>query len=176
MNSRLEIDSVQLNFGLKQILSDVYLKCEQGEITGLLGSNGSGKTCLMNIIYGTLKPYYFSLRIDGKHQSAIFKKNNLVTYLPQFNFIPKKLTVKSLFAQLHLSFTEFTQHFSEFEYTEQLQLSTLSGGERRLVEVYGLIKSKSKFTLLDEPFLTSCPPMLRKSANYYKKKRQTKVF
>ncbi len=54
MNHKLEVDGVQLSFGLNQILSDVYFKCDTGKITGLLGRNGAGKTCLMNIIYGSL--------------------------------------------------------------------------------------------------------------------------
>jgi ATPase subunit of ABC transporter with duplicated ATPase domains len=50
MKHILEADSVQLQFGERKILSDVYLKCETGKITGLLGRNGEGKSCLMRII------------------------------------------------------------------------------------------------------------------------------
>ena len=54
MNHTLEVDSIQLAFNNRRILSDIYLKCETGKITGLLGRNGQGKSCLMKIIYGTL--------------------------------------------------------------------------------------------------------------------------
>ena len=48
----LEIDSIIKNFNSRNLLSDIYLKCETGEIIGILGRNGSGKTTLMKIIYG----------------------------------------------------------------------------------------------------------------------------
>ena len=53
MINTLEVDSVILDFGSRRILQDVYLKSETGKITGLLGGNGSGKSCLMKIIQVT---------------------------------------------------------------------------------------------------------------------------
>ena len=50
----LSIDSVELQFGDRHILQGVYLGVRTGEVVGLLGRNGSGKTCLMKIIYGSL--------------------------------------------------------------------------------------------------------------------------
>ena len=65
MKHTFEADSVQLEFGSKKILSDVYLKCETGQVTGILGRNGEGKSCLMNIIYGSLKPQNKSIRFNN---------------------------------------------------------------------------------------------------------------
>ncbi len=65
MNHTLEVDGVILEFNSKRILQDVYLKSESGKVTGLLGRNGSGKSCLMKIIYGELVPNDKSVRIDG---------------------------------------------------------------------------------------------------------------
>ena len=59
----LEIDSVQKKFDYKSILSDVYLKCETGEIIGLLGRNGSGKSTLLKIISGILDADFKFVRI-----------------------------------------------------------------------------------------------------------------
>jgi len=64
MIQTLEVDSVILEFGDKRVLQDVYLKCETNKITGLLGLNGAGKSCLMNIIYGKLKPLNGMVRIN----------------------------------------------------------------------------------------------------------------
>jgi ABC-type cobalamin/Fe3+-siderophores transport system ATPase subunit len=50
MIHKLEAESIQLEFGSRQILSSIYLKCETGKITGLLGRNGAGKSCLMKIM------------------------------------------------------------------------------------------------------------------------------
>ena len=63
MKHVLEADGIQLEFNGRKVLSDVYLKCETAKITGLLGRNGQGKSCLMNIIYGSL-PSEKSVRFD----------------------------------------------------------------------------------------------------------------
>jgi ABC-type sugar transport system ATPase subunit len=52
MTNILEVDSILLEFDLKRVLQDVYLKSETGKVTGLLGRNGSGKSCLMKILFG----------------------------------------------------------------------------------------------------------------------------
>lgn len=66
MINTLEADSILLEYGLRKILSDVYIKCETKKITGLLGRNGEGKTSLMNIIYGSLKPENQFVQINKK--------------------------------------------------------------------------------------------------------------
>ncbi len=81
MSHKLEVDSIQLEIGLRQILTDVYLICETGSITGLLGRNGEGKTCLLNIIYGSLKASSKSIRFDNVSIYQAFKRTDLLTYL-----------------------------------------------------------------------------------------------
>jgi ABC-type multidrug transport system ATPase subunit len=152
MTSVLEADSIQLQFGLRSILSDVYLKCEEGTITGLLGRNGQGKTCLMNIIYGTLKPGYKSVRINGRPFPKAFKRPGLMACLPQFHFIPPGLKIKRIFTDFQLDFEPFTHHFPGMEILFTQQFGNLSGGQGRLVEVYCILKSKTRFVLMDEPF------------------------
>ena len=148
----LEADSIFLEFENRRILTDVYLKCETGKITGLLGRNGQGKTCLMNIIHGTLRGTSQSIRFDDTHIFQAFKRPDLLTYLPQFNFIPKNLSIRRIFDDFETLFDDFKQHFPSFEKYEKTKIKDLSGGERRLIEVYVLIKSNTLFTMLDEPF------------------------
>lgn len=152
MNQKLEADSIFLEFETRRILSDIYLKCETGKITGLLGRNGQGKTCLMNVIHGTLRATSQSVRFDDERIIPAFKRPDLLTYLPQFNFIPKNLTIKRVFDDFESPFDDFQILFSNFDKRYNAKLSELSGGERRLIEVYVLIKSKAIFTMLDEPF------------------------
>ncbi len=64
MKHSLEVDSVILEYAKNRVLQDVYLKVEIGFVKGLLGRNGSGKTCLMNIIYGEIKTNDKSIRIN----------------------------------------------------------------------------------------------------------------
>ena len=61
----LEIDSVELSFGDRRILSGVYLAVETGGVTAVLGRNGCGKSCLMKILCGSLRADFRSMRIDG---------------------------------------------------------------------------------------------------------------
>lgn len=146
------MDSVLLEFDLRKILSDIYLKCETGKITGLLGRNGHGKTCLMNIICGNLEPQSKSIRFDGSTISTPFKKPELLIYLPQFNFIPENLTLKRIFNDFKIDFNSFEKLFPEISIHFKSPIKNLSGGHRRIVEIFIIIKSKTQFVLLDEPF------------------------
>jgi len=160
MIHKLEVDSVFLEFGERRVLSDVYLKCETGKISGLLGRNGNGKTCLMNIIYGNLNPNSKSIRFDGLTVPTAYKRPDLLLYLPQFNFIPQILSLKRVFSDFNLDFHEFETRFPEFKSKHNSALKNLSGGDRRLVEVYIVLKTKSKFAMLDEPFSHLSPIMI----------------
>ena len=152
MTHTLEVDSIILEFGTKRVLQDVYLKNETGKITGILGRNGSGKTCLMNIIYGELEINDKSVRIDGKTIYNGFSNPKMMRYLPQFNFIPKSLKINRIFKDFELDFSLFIHEFPEFEKYYKVKLNRLSGGEHRIVEIYAILASKTKFCMLDEPF------------------------
>ena len=65
----LKVDSVQLSFDGRKILQDIALQCSIGEIVGLLGRNGSGKSSLLKIIFGSLKPSYRYVSIDDRYIS-----------------------------------------------------------------------------------------------------------
>jgi ABC-type multidrug transport system ATPase subunit len=152
MMHKLEVDSIILEFGHHRVLQDVYFTNETGKITGILGRNGCGKSCLMNIIYGVLPTTDKSIRIDGKPIFDGYRNPKLFRYLPQFNFIPKDFTVRRIFADFGLDFGQFVSWFPEFEKYHKMKLGKTSGGERRIVEVYAILASKTKFCMLDEPF------------------------
>src|ERR1700710_544598 len=96
MKHILEADSIQLEFNGRKILSDIYLKCETGTITGLLGRNGQGKSCLMQIIYGTLNCEKW-VRITTLPKKNLSGFPKMLLSLPQFNFIPKSLSLQRIF-------------------------------------------------------------------------------
>jgi len=152
MKNILEIDSVILEFGSKRVLQDVYLKSETGKITGLLGRNGTGKSCLMKILFGELNPDNKSVRINGKSLISTYRSPHDIRYLPQGRFIPTALTVKRIFKDFELDFSDLINHFPELARFYTSTLRNLSGGERRIIEIYVILASAAKFCLLDEPF------------------------
>ncbi len=162
MIHKLEVDSVVLDFGPRRVLSDVYMKFETGKITGLLGKNGNGKTCLMKIIYGQLQPNSKSIRFDESHVADLYKRPDLLLYLPQFNFIPAGLSLKRIFSDFSLDFQVFEKFFPEFNSKYTNTIKTLSGGQRRIVEIYMVLMSNSKFAMLDEPFSHQSPLVIEK--------------
>lgn len=156
MNHNLEVDSIQLEFGGRRILSSVYLRCETGKIIGLLGRNGQGKSCLLQIIYGSLACEK-SIRFDNIVQHQAFKRPDLLRYLPQFNFIPGRLSLQRIFTDFELDYSPFEKMFPDFARRYKSAVVSLSGGERRLVELYVIVKSASHFAILDEPFTHLSP-------------------
>jgi ABC-type lipopolysaccharide export system ATPase subunit len=157
MTNILEVDSVILDFGLNRVLQDVYLKSETGKVTGLLGRNGAGKSCLMKIVYGELSANDKSIRINGNAFLNAFRSPKDLRYLPQNHFIPACLMLKRIFMDFELDFTDFISNFPEFEKFYTSKLNHLSGGERRIVEIYAILASGTKFCMLDEPFSQVMP-------------------
>ena len=157
MKNTLEVDSILLSFKNKRILQDIYLKTETGKITGLLGRNGSGKSCLMKIIYGELALENKSIRINGQSFRSNYRSPKQMNYLPQFQFSPNSILVKRLFKDFEIDFSTFIQLFPSFEKFYTTPLKNLSGGERRIVEIYAILMTKSDFCMLDEPFSQVMP-------------------
>ena len=176
MKHLLEIDGVSLNFSGRVILSDIYLKSETGKIVGLLGRNGQGKSCLMKIISGTLNSESRSIRFDGKTVFDLAGRSDLILYLPQFNFIPSFLTLERVFKDFYLNISEFETHFPEFTEKSNLKISGFSGGERRMVELYVIIKSESQFALLDEPFTHISPLQIERIKKLLIAEKENKGF
>ncbi len=161
MKHILETDGIQLEFSGRKILSGIYLQCETGKITGLLGRNGQGKSCLMNIIYGSL-PCEKSVRFDRISIREPFKRTDLIRYLPQFHYLPNSLSLQRIFSDFELKYSTFIEIFPEFTERQKDTIGSLSGGEKRLIELYVILKSKSQFVMLDEPFTQLTPIQIEK--------------
>jgi len=153
MSSLLEVDSIRKAFGDKQVLTDIALKCQPGDIIGLLGRNGSGKSTLLKIIFGTLFTDYKFIRINDDILDHPFKTKNIITYLNQDNFLPKNITVKQVVEIYSKSLDQ--KVFLDDEVLAKVtntKIRNLSGGESRYLEVKLLLNLDSLFVLLDEPF------------------------
>ncbi|MCF0165121.1 MAG: ATP-binding cassette domain-containing protein [Bacteroidales bacterium] len=146
----LEIDSVNLSFKEKTVLSGVYLKVETGCVTALLGSNGSGKSCLMRILSGELNADFKSIRIDGVWHEKLTREH--ILYLPQYCSIPKNITVATAFDDFDIDYEGFCRFFPEFRSFRNYKIGDLSGGTQRMMETYLILTSNAPFVMLDEPF------------------------
>ena len=171
-----ELDNVELYFKQKRILNGIYLKAETGEITGILGHNGSGKSCLLEIVFGNLKPKYKLIRVDNEPYLKPLFQSQLVKYLPQYHFVPNGMTLKTAFKLYHLDWGQFIKTFDSFSSYKSFRFRKLSGGERRLVETYLVLKSESKLVLLDEPFSHLAPIHIETVKQLIKAETKTKAI
>ena len=146
----LEIDSAELAFGERRILSGVYLLVETGGVTAVLGRNGCGKSCLMKILSGSLKAGFCSMRIDGKWHRRFTEKE--IRYLPQHPFIPGWLRLERALGDFRLQREDLERWFPEFISLRGTRIGELSGGEQRILECFIILRSPARFILLDEPF------------------------
>ncbi|MFD1064012.1 ATP-binding cassette domain-containing protein [Winogradskyella litorisediminis] len=147
-----EIDNVELYFKSKKILNGIYLKAETGKVTGILGRNGCGKSSLLDIAFGNLKPKYKLVRIDKKPilKPLYLAKN--VMYLPQYDFVPRNLKIGKLFKLFKIDWINFSDKYKNFSAYKNHKFGKLSGGERRFIETYLVLKCDKDLVFLDEPF------------------------
>ena len=169
----LEIDGVLLEINNKPILSNIYLQTKTNLVTGIFGRNGAGKSSLMKVIFGALDCEY-SLRVDSKSIKSVNKRNDFISFLPQFNFIPNSLSIKQTLYYFELNSNIFETILPEFINKTKMKIGELSGGQRRFIELYIILFSKSKFALLDEPFSQLSPLQIEKAKELILKTKSKK--
>ncbi|MEW4924557.1 ABC transporter ATP-binding protein [Algibacter sp. 2305UL17-15] len=158
------------------MLSGVYLKAETGKVTGTLGSNGCGKSRLLNIAFGNLKAKYQLVRVDSKPILKPLYQTNLAALLPQSNFIPNQMKLKSAFNHFKVNWDDFMNRFKGLRISKDIRFNRLSGGERRLIETYIILKSDKKIIFLDEPFSHLAPLHIETIKTIISEEKQRKVI
>ncbi len=161
----LKIQGLVKSYKRRRVVNDVNLEVREGEIVGLLGPNGAGKTTTFYMIVGLVKPNRGQILIDDFDLSRLpmYKRARKgIGYLAQEPSIFRKLTVEeNILAILEtLDLTEEEKGKRLKELLAELNLSplaknkayTLSGGERRRVEITRVLVTTPSFILLDEPF------------------------
>lgn len=172
----LELDNVELYFKSKLILSGIYLRAETGSITTISGSNGSGKSSILRIIFGDLAPKYKLIRINDEPQLVALYKSGMVKYLPQDTFVPKSIKVSKAFKIYGVKIEEFFEEFEDFEPKPTQKFSKLSKGEKRLIEIFLILKSKSTIVLLDAPFENLSPINIEKVSKLILEEKDKKLI
>ena len=161
----LKVQNLRKSYKSKPVLRDINLNLSRGEVVALLGPNGAGKTTCFYSIAGLISPDSGTIEIDGKNitELPMYRRAQMgIGYLPQEASIFRGLTVEgNLNAVLEVSIKDHAERrkrldslLAEFSITHIRQASaiSLSGGERRRVEIARCLAIKPKYILLDEPF------------------------
>ena len=151
MTHELIVDSVVVRFGEKTVVSGGYITARTGVVTGLLGRNGAGKSCMFRALMGGLKVDYVQVHIDGD-PIDLSKIGLKIKYLPQGRMIPERLTLKEAFRLYQVDFWAFVLRFPKYSGKYHARLWEMSGGEARLAELYLVLMAEAPFCILDEPF------------------------
>ncbi len=162
----LRLEKISVYFAKRKILEDLNLSLNQGEILGLLGPNGVGKSTIFNIIIGLLKPNYGSVFIEKKNvtQDPIFNrtKNYKIGYVPQHGGYFHDLTLREnlkaiseiVITDKKLRDEKINLLISKFELEplQNIKAEFLSGGQKKRLVISLALLSNPKILLLDEPF------------------------
>jgi lipopolysaccharide export system ATP-binding protein len=163
--SLLKAEGLKKRYKTRTVVKDVSLEVNSGEVVGLLGPNGAGKTTCFYMIVGLVAADGGSIQLDGQELThmPIYRRAHLgLSYLPQEASIFRKLTVaeniKAILQLQPLSPDQIEQKLEDLllelhvGHLRDVPALSLSGGERRRVEIARTLATQPRFILLDEPF------------------------
>ena len=171
LNNNLQVNKISKSFGNKQVVRNISLNINRGEIVGLLGPNGAGKTTTFYIIVGLIKPDTGEIHIENIDVSTLpiyLRGQKGISYLPQEASIFRGMNVEDNLMSIieiieknkdkHQIILENLLNEFDIQHVRKSKSIVLSGGERRRLEIARTLASKPDYLLLDEP-LTGIDPV-----------------
>ena len=155
--NRLLVDSVHLEFDKLQVLQSAFITAQTGRVTGVLGRNGCGKSCLFKCIMGGIKPQNIFVRFNDEPETDYAHIGKRVKYLPQNVFMPTNMPLGEAFDLYEVDYNGLVAFDNKFHTYERMTSGQLSGGEVRIAEMYMVLNSDAEFCILDEPFSNVAP-------------------
>lgn len=162
---RLKVAHLQKSYKGRRVVNDVNFHLDQGEVVGLLGPNGAGKTTTFYMVVGLIPPEKGEISLDEQRITRYpmyVRARSGIGYLPQEPSAFRKLTVEenllAILETLEMSNRERKRRLEtllrelDISHLRHSKAYTLSGGERRRLEVTRALVSSPSFILLDEPF------------------------
>jgi len=169
----LEADSIVVSYDDRIILHNVYIRVEQGEIVGLLGRNGCGKSTMLKAIFGAVAAEHKTVRINGTWMKDGYLKSR-ITMLPQFDMVPDNVRLRQAMRLLGVDVDLIKDTIPNVVLLLDHSPLQLSGGERRVFELLLVLYSGSQFCFLDEPFTGLSPVMVEKIIAIMQEVKKTK--
>lgn len=154
MNNIIEIKQLEKKYGNKEVLKGLNLTISSGQIVGLLGPNGCGKTTLIKTIVGLIKDYKGTILIDGNPPNTYTK--SIVSYLPEKTYLSNWMTVKDAFYLFNDFYTNFNiEKARDMAYSLHLEetqkITTMSKGMQEKIQLILVMSREAKIYILDEP-------------------------
>ncbi len=165
MKGILAASGLSKTYSARKVVDGISMQMETGEIVGLFGPNGAGKTTSFYMIIGFIKPNAGKILLDGEDITELpmfMRARKGITYLPQEPSVFKKMTVhdnlKAILEFLGVDNSMINHRVMEILESFKLEhlagnsADSLSGGERRRLEIARALMTSPRFMLLDEPF------------------------
>lgn len=166
IKSIIELKNISVSYNKRQIIDNLNLKINKGEILGMLGPNGVGKSTIYHLIIGLIKPNYGEIIINGEkaNEVPIYERSikYSIGYVPQYGGYFQNMTIfENLMSvaeiqikQKHLRESRINNLISKFELenVSKLKARYLSGGQRKKLVIAMALINNPKVLILDEPF------------------------
>lgn len=153
-NKIINVSELKKSYGSKKVLKGVTFSAQSGQIIGLLGPNGCGKTTLIKILTGLIKDYDGVARIDNEEPGAYTK--SIIAYLPEKSYLPDWMRPSDAIEYFADFYKDFDRQKAEkmllrFGLDLKQKLKTMSKGQQEKLRLALVLCRRAKLYILDEP-------------------------